>query len=688
MTLFISTLLYALSVLPIISLMTIRQPSRYLCAFFVTFFGEIILTGNILGLIKQINNINAWFIVQVVFLILSWGLWIVLKRPALFSFTCVRPAWRSLKLLQKLALGGLALFVSAGYITLAYLIMVVPPNNTDSMVVHLVRVGYWLQHNSFVPWNSLIERQVIYPFNAQIIVLWSILLQGTDKFAAFLQFFSVLFTALGIYCIGREIGGNRYQAGLSALFYLTFPQVILQATTTQDDLVITCFLILGSYFFLRWYQKSYSDKWDLFAATSGFMIAVGIKPTSFYFFIGFAVFLVLLFCLRKIKISPLLQLSAACLAAFVVLSSFSYINNQIYFHTPLGPAEFVQSESGIRNANILDKGIINSSRFFYQFISLDGIPSAISKPILNGKVSAASMFPNLFDSSLKYIKDPGKPFNPTTLPGMNEDFSWFGPVSFLLLIPAFIVGMIKAIKAKDLRIVFLLVVPFFMLSGIAILRPGWDPYQGRYFNPGIAITMPLVVFLLKDKPFHQLLTIAISILAVFVLINSVVINDSKPLLTQATMKRAFSAPGFSCRNSFFSKYECYFGNIITPFLPAKADIYGLNELQRMTYSSQNQYPVVSLVYKEIPPHSRIGIRLLNGDWEYPFFGRHFEYQLYPINYKKNLQEFSLQNQSVLDYLIVHSNGDQVDTVDSSYILQENLKDSKTDSTWTVYKSSH
>lgn len=687
MLLFLSALLYVITTIPVVALTRIKRLPAWLCAFFMVFVGKIILTGSILGLLQRLNSIGAWFTIQAFLFLFAWGFWFLRARPKLFALEFTKPDWRSLSLLRKIILIVLGLFLAAGYAIVVYLILVVPPNNIDSMVVHLVRVGYWLQHGSFAPWDSLIERQVIYPYNAQIVVLWSILLHGTDQYAAFLQFFSVLFTALGVYCISREIGGDRFQSALPALLYLTFPQVVLQASTTQDDLVITCFLVLGAYFFLRWYRAAFKTKVDLLLCASGFAIAIGIKPTAFYFFVGFAIFLVVILCIKRIKLRQLVHLGAACLACFAVFSSYAYINNTIHFNNPLGPAEFVKSESGLANTSVFQKTGTNFGRFLYQFFSLDGLTETVYEPLQNLKVAAASRLPGVFDTGTDYLKDTDKPFDLATPPGINEDYSWFGPVSFLLLVPAFIVGVIKAVKSKDLKIALLLLVSFFMLVSISMLRPGWDPYQGRYINPGIALSMPLVIFLLDRKVFQDIYISLITILALIVLIGSVFINDSKPLLTQATIKRTFQNPANACDRNFVLKYVCFFSNIITPGLPAKADLYALNDLQRLTFSSHSQYAVFSQVYDEVPPEAHIGLSLLVGDWEYPYFGRNFEYQLFPITNPDFLHDDAWLQENHIDYLVVHSDNAQTALVAPGYILQQEMPDEVTDSTWKIYKNS-
>jgi hypothetical protein len=683
MTLFISLVFYALSVIPLISLFQIKQLPRYLCAFFITYIAEIILTGNILGLFHQLNNKGLWISLQVFLMVVGWGLWLYFKRPGLFPPRFHKINIHDLPILQKITLIVLGISVIIGYGILVYLILVVPPNNNDSMLVHLVRVGYWLDHGSFTPWDSLIVRQVIYPYNAQIVILWTILFHGTDLFAGFLQYFSVLFTALGIYCIGREIGGNRFQAIIPAFFYLTFPQVIFQATTTQDDLAITCFLILGSYFFLRWYGKEYTGKGDLFYAAISLMIAVGIKPTAFYYFIGFAVFIIVLICFKKMLWKHFFQLAICCFMAFMVLSSYAYINNSVYYHNPLGPSDFVKSESGAFDGNVLTKAEVNSGRFLYQFFSLDGLPIPLARSLQELKAALASKIPSFFNSTSEFVKDPEKTFNPSVMPGTNEDLSWFGPASFLLLIPAFLLGVIKAIKKKDLRIVFLLVVPVFLFLGISNLRPGWDPYQGRYFNPGIAITMPLIIFLLDPKIGKQIYIFAVSIIAIMIAFSSFFLNESKPLITQTTIYRNLSST--SCDESLLKKINCYLSSKLPGLLLDRESILSLNPLQRETYSSPGQYPIISTFSNEIPKNSRIALSLLTGDWEYPFFGRNFEYQLFPVVKKQLLNDKLWLEQNQIDYIIIHADQDQPTMIDPDFVLQDKIFDSQSDNYWEIYR---
>jgi 4-amino-4-deoxy-L-arabinose transferase-like glycosyltransferase len=666
--------------------MKIRQWPRYGAAFFVCMIAEIVLTGNIAGLFHQLDSRLTWLGIQVILLVLGWAIWCFCHRPslALPSFSVLYR--HSLSGFQKFWLVFLGFWVVLCFGVIVVLILLVPPNNNDSMVVHLVRVGYWLQHNSFSPWNALIERQVIYPYNAQIVVLWTILMHGRDTFAAFLQFFSVLFTSLGIYAIIRQLKGTRYQAALVALFYLTFPQVVLQASTTQDDLVITCLLILGVVFLFHWLDSSYQEWIDLCLTGLSWALALGIKPTAFYFFPGVLLVLLIYWVTRKMNILQIGQLALAGLLAFGIFSSYAYWNNWVTYRNPLGPSEFVKMESGAFSGNLWSKLRINGGRFLYQFVSLDGLPPGLTQPLQTVREQIANRFPALFDDSTAFLKDIQKPFSLANAPGINEDYSWFGPVSILLLFPAFFLGLVYLFKKRDGKILFLLLVSLLLFVSVAVLRPGWDPYQGRYVNPAIALLMPLSFWIFDRRVFSQVYTALLVILAVFVLLCSTFLNESKPLLTQAAVKRFAEQPQIAQDHSLKGIMIGFSLNLINPYLPARQDILSLDEVDRETFSSVSQGDFLREYFSIIPAGARVGIYLQNGDWEYPLFGRNFEYQLVPLTSSELLLDDSYLNQENINFLVVHQIGLTQLPVTSLYTIFNQISDEQNQSGfWQFYK---
>ena len=222
------------------------------------------------------------------------------------------------------------------------------------------------------------------------------------------------------------------------------------------------------------------------------------------------------------------------------------------------------------------------------------------------------------------------------------------------------------------------------MLGIGALRPGWDPYQGRYFNPGIAVAMPLLILLADRKALSQIYLFLLSLLAIIVVVCSVVMNESKPLITQRSVARLCTAQYL---NSFpiVTVRVCRYGYELFPFLLERSDIESLNYLEKETYSSSNQYAILNRLSQDVPANARIGLSLLNGDWEFPFFGTHFEYQLVPITNPQLLQNDVWLNQNGIDTLIVHQNEPATISVDPAFTLQDQIVDTQYNSIWQIYK---
>src|SRR3990170_133462 len=134
------------------------------------------------------------------------------------------------------------LFVIVAYSFLFFLSIYFPQNTTDALYNHLSRIGYWLQQGSLKPYNGLNNIGVIYPINNSLLMLWSIVFIRTDILVGSVQFISTIVTMLVIYCLGTELGFSRKKSILAALFYLTFPIVLLESITAQNDALAACYI--------------------------------------------------------------------------------------------------------------------------------------------------------------------------------------------------------------------------------------------------------------------------------------------------------------------------------------------------------------------------------------------------------------------------------------------------------------
>jgi hypothetical protein len=117
-----------------------------------------------------------------------------------------------------------------------------PPNTWDSLSYHMPRVMHWAQNHSVAHYVTHIDRQLYLNPLAEYAILHSVLLSGGDRMANLPQWLSLWVAALAVYSLARSLGGTRASGLLAALFFFTLPMVLLQSSSTQNDLVLTGFL--------------------------------------------------------------------------------------------------------------------------------------------------------------------------------------------------------------------------------------------------------------------------------------------------------------------------------------------------------------------------------------------------------------------------------------------------------------
>ena len=161
------------------------------------------------------------------------------------------------------------------------------------MTTHMVRVGYWLQFGSFLHWASQNILQIIYPINAQSQILWTVLMTGSDHLAGFVQFMGIPIGGISIIGICRLLNYSRPQSVFAGLLWMTLPEIILQSTTTQNDLVVSGLIIACVYFLYDGLISGNSEAFVLSSLALG--LALGTKQTTFFILPGLGLICLIIF---------------------------------------------------------------------------------------------------------------------------------------------------------------------------------------------------------------------------------------------------------------------------------------------------------------------------------------------------------------------------------------------------------
>ncbi len=614
---------------------------------------NIVISTQIASLLNLLNN--RWMVLA---LHLAWLIVTLIFSSKGFRFSDLKQ-WitlpgelRSLFKQHPLYIWLAALIVGITIFN-AFIAIRVPPNTNDAMIQHMSRVGYWLQHGSMAPWNTPLVLQVIYPPVAQLQILWTVLFSGVDRFAPLIQWIAVPVSALAIYGLAAKLGWSRERSMLSALLWMTLPQIVLQSTSTQNDLVSSGLLMVSLFFLVSGLKNQ--QKTEVFISALGLALAMGTKQTIILILPALAILLVLVWIKSQKPTRILLStwvISAA--AFFLVFGSYIYIQNTYFFKNPLGPDEVISETVNNEETGFWRNAVHKMGRVIYQTFDLTEIPYRDYGPesksmwLYNqaANIKAVAGFKvfgwlNLdLDSAEGIVNYPQNSFSYKPLLTIQEDVTWFGPMIFLM-IPAILVSLIISIRNKDVLSIgpFLIWLDLFLV--LNFFKNGWTPNQSRYYVLSVTATMPLVSVLwttARKRAVNYLILVAAVVFMVF----TVMMNFAKPLIGA--------------------------GNI---WNKTDAELRGMQ--------SVGIRDSIDKIDSLLPEGSIVGVVLTGESFDYPLFGRDFSHKLIPANPASQINDpLWLENQQIC-YILIADNAEVAPDENKVQLIDNTLG-------WTIYKN--
>lgn len=208
----------------------------------------------------------------------------------------VRGLWKS-DLLDSGIIGALFTVLVGGILLIiltatAYTALLSVPNNWDSMTYHLPRIEHWLQDRSLAFYPTYNERQNESGILAEEIILALRSFNHAYPIANLVQWLSFGGCIVIAGRIAGQIGGTRSAQYLASVLVATIPMAILQASSTQTDLVVAFFSATSVYFLLQVRAAApysliygfvitaalaYSTKGTAAIFLSGFLIIYGLR---------------------------------------------------------------------------------------------------------------------------------------------------------------------------------------------------------------------------------------------------------------------------------------------------------------------------------------------------------------------------------------------------------------------------
>ena len=214
--------------------------------------------------------------------------------------------------------------------------LVYPPNNWDSLTYHMGRIPHWVENQNIYPFASHIYRQVYSPPLAELIVAHFCILNKADFLANSIQLVYLIGCLATILAIANEFQFSKRVKIICCVFVITTPEILLQATSTQNDIIVSFYLLAAILFAIKTINKNSISNLLFFSICSG--LAIFTKGTAYIFLLPIIIVWTIFF-LRKNK-NFLSFMKVGLVALFILL-----INSGLYFRNfsltadPLGKNE-------------------------------------------------------------------------------------------------------------------------------------------------------------------------------------------------------------------------------------------------------------------------------------------------------------------------------------------------------------
>jgi hypothetical protein len=269
----------------------------------------------------------------------AWGILFValavLVRRAANRHDVARDAWR------RFLRNPIAIALAVILATLLVIAIVAPPNTWDAMTYHMSRVAHWAQNATVATYATHNARQIHMAPGAEFAILHLQVLTGGDRLANLVQWFALVGCVVGASVIVRGLGAGPRGQLFAAALCGSLPMAVLQATSTQNDLVAALWLVTLVALGL---ELRHSPHQRLLIAAMGLSLGLAVltKPTTLLVLPAFT-----LFVLFAIPASPWLR--ARCAAVLLLLGALVntgyFTRNALASGSVLGPQ--VEEADGI-----------------------------------------------------------------------------------------------------------------------------------------------------------------------------------------------------------------------------------------------------------------------------------------------------------------------------------------------------
>ncbi len=612
-----------------------RSLTEWLLIVFLLGAGSVVLTGFVLSYFYLTGTTLAWAgSVFVTVTLLSEGLRRLSSRPIGVGSGLALLGQRrrtfgqwfgALPIFQKSLFGLLLGTVALLAVTNLLLVLFTVPNEWDSMTGHLNRVMQYIQRGSMRHFGGTNWNIDTYPKSVCTLQIYGFLMTGRfENGFKFIHHLAYWVSVTAVFGIGQRIGQLLKKPSLSAsllaaLGFALLPDFLLQATTTETDIVLTSYLSVLLYMLFSYRASGSGTERDsryLYLAGMAFGLAFGHKITfalllpSVFTVMVYTVFWSSSFritAMRTLRLGLAIALSM-CLWTFPT----GYLKNIEVFGHPIGPPTALKHQSVERAGslkNLLKQGSRNVVRYAYDHLNLDGIRNIPAGAALNHSlrqpvVRLETMLHLDLDEVTNFCIQPFAFDRKFVFYNANP---YWGILGFGLLLPLMVLVLLGVIRSAPHRtLAIALSLHFLALSFSA----PYDPFKGRYFiETGLFGALFLTLFFQN---------------------NWLRIDKATPSwFGQIGRGYVGFIVGLGCVSAVMSVF------LNTRALPfgweGRPSAFGADRIQQMTVGRPDIFQPYHRFNELVPDTAIVALGTINDDYEYPLYGPNLSRRLITIN---------------------------------------------------------
>ncbi len=638
-----------------------RSLTEWMLTTFLLGAGSVILTGFVLSALYQTAHAPVWAVsVFITATVLGWLLqraaWAGIERPKRFSVSLLirerrhtAQRWfRSLSPYARFLFSSLFITLLVIGVTNLLLVLFTVPNEWDSMTGHLNRVMQYVQRGSMRHFGGTNWNIDTYPKSVCTLQIYTFLMTGHfENGFKFIHHLSYWIAPVAVFGIVQRIGQltvreaettddrlvsqqrlaqrllsqHRLSASFfCALAYALLPDFLMQAITTETDIVLTAYLSVLLYMLFSYRQSVAAGQADsryLYLAGMAFGIAFGHKIT--FALLLPSVFVVMIYTVfwsdsLATSFNRTWRLGAAIVVGICLWTlPTGYLKNIEVFGHPIGPPTSLKHQSVERAGtlrNLLEQGSRNLVRYAYDHVNLDGIRNTAPGVELNRVMRRPLV---VLEDKLHMRLDEETDFSIQPF-AFDRRFVFYnanpywGVFGFGLIFPLLLLVLTGIVRSTPH--VFLGLAVALHFAALSYSAP-YDPFKGRYFiETGLfGVTFLALLFL-------------------------------NPRTTVDVPKRPVwkGYVGLVTVLGCLSALLCVFLNIrAMPFGGTALDgktypsAFGAERAFQITIGRPDTYVPYKRFDELVPANATVALGTINDDFEYPLYGPKLSRRLITIN---------------------------------------------------------